>query len=74
MLRRVVLVPIVLAVASLTLGCPTLLGGGPSKSREEAIAACVEAIPAESVLYGDEFAACMEGYGWVHRSQSAATD
>ncbi len=71
MVRRAALV---LMVTSLALGCATLFGGGPSKSREDAIAACIEAIPAETVLYGDAFAACMEDYGWVHQSASASPD
>ncbi len=74
MVRRTAFLFMALAVTSLAAGCATLFGGGPSKSREDAIAACVEAVPTESVPYGDAFAACMEEYGWVHQSASASTD
>ena len=74
MVRRTAFLFAVLAAASLALGCATVFGSGPSKSREDAIAACVEAVPADSVPYGDAFAACMEEYGWVHRSASASPD
>ena len=48
-------------------GCATgVFGNGPSRSREDAISACVESVPAEAVPYADVFAACMEGYGWTH--------
>ena len=74
MVRRAALVPIVLVVPAIALGCATLFGDGPSKSRQDAIAACIEAVPAETVAYSDAFAACMEGYGWVHQSVSASPD
>ena len=35
-------------------------------SREAAIAHCIETIPAESVPFGDLFAACMEEQGWEY--------
>lgn len=59
----------VASLASLGLGCASVFGMGPSKSREEAIAACVEAVPAETVPFGDAFAACMEEHGWVYETR-----
>lgn len=59
-----------IAIAALLVqaSCATgLFSDGPSKSREDAIAACVESVPAETVPYADAFAACMESYGWVHQ-------
>ena len=47
-------------------GCTTLFGTSPRDSREEAIAACLEVVPAEAVPYADLFADCMEERGWAY--------
>jgi hypothetical protein len=47
-------------------GCATLFGTSPRQSREEAIAACRDAVPAEAVPYADAFADCMEARGWAY--------
>ncbi|MFP6624661.1 MAG: hypothetical protein VCC20_14365 [Myxococcota bacterium] len=64
---------ILFVTASLALGCASL-GGGPSQSRADAISACLEAVPAETVPYADAFASCMEARGWVYRAVSATRD
>ena len=69
MLRCVVLVLIALGVA----GCAAFGPSGASKSRQQAIAACVEAVPAETVPFAETFAACMESYGWAYKSTSGAS-
>lgn len=69
MFRRTVVVLIALGAA----GCAALGPSGPSKSRPQAIAACVEAVPAETVPFAESFAACMESHGWVYQSKSAAS-
>ena len=69
MLRRAVLVLIALVAA----GCAALGQSGASKSRQQAIAACVEAVPAETVPFAETFAACMESYGWAYKSKSGAS-
>jgi hypothetical protein len=73
MARRAAVLAIVFVTASLALGCATF-SGGPSQSRADAISACLEAVPAETVLYPDSFAACMEERGWVYRAVSATRD
>jgi len=68
MLRCVVLVLIPL----FAVGCATFGRSGASKSRQQAIAACVDAVPAETVPFAEAFAACMESHGWVYSSKSGA--
>ena len=47
-------------------GCASGPFGRGRTSREAAIAHCIETTPAESVLYADRFAACMEEQGWMY--------
>jgi len=70
MARRAAVLTTLIVAASTALGCATL-AGGPRQSREEAIAACVAAVPAETVPFADAFAACMEERGWVYAAVSA---
>ena len=59
---------LLLAIALLSTGCASgFFGDHPHESREEAIAACIEAVPAEAVPYADRMADCMEERGWVYR-------
>ena len=57
---------VVLLVLGLgAVGCANPFGSR-RPSREKAIAYCLEKIPAESALYADHFAACMEQQGWIY--------
>ena len=73
MARHAAVLAIVFLTASLALGCASLVTG-PTSSREEAIAACIEAVPAEAVPFADVFATCMEERGWVYGAVSAPSD
>jgi hypothetical protein len=70
-MRRLALM--LLALSTAVGGCAGVLPGpsekaGPELSREQALARCMESTPAETPLYPDVVAACMEGYGWVYTS------
>jgi hypothetical protein len=72
--RRAALVLILVASTLCALGCARIVGKSARTSRQEAIDACIEAVPRDTVPFGDAFAACMESYGWVYRSGSAPGD
>ena len=57
-------------VMSSSLGCATGLFGSSGQSREQAIRACTEAVPADAVPYADAFSACMEERGFVYTGTS----
>jgi hypothetical protein len=59
-------VVLALALALEAVGCAGNLFGLGRPSRKEAIAHCIEVIPAESALYADHFSACMEQQGWMY--------
>ena len=64
--RRVALFLLVGLVGGSAVGCASGLFARGGPSREVAIAHCIETIPAESVPFGDLFAACMEEQGWEY--------
>jgi hypothetical protein len=64
-----VVVALVLALEA--AGCAGNPFGRGRPSRKEAIAHCIEMIPAESALYADHFSACMEQQGWVYSSSGS---
>lgn len=64
--RRVALFVLVGLVAGSLAGCASGPFARGRSSREAAITHCIETVPAESVPYGDRFAACMEEQGWVY--------
>ena len=70
-LARAARVATVLALGLVSAACAS----GPFASsrnvtREKAIANCIESTPAESVMYADVFAACMERQGWAYSLNS----
>ena len=72
-MRRLALMLLGLALSAAVGGCAMVSSwrsekAGPKLSREEALARCMESTPAETPLYPDVVAACMEGYGWVYTS------
>ena len=62
-----------IAFGPIGAGCASL-GDHPRESRQEATAACIEAVPAESVPYADRIADCMEARGWVYTGSADPTD
>ena len=71
MSRPALLVGLAVLLAASQSGCATGLFGGASRQpRDEALEACVQEVPAESVPYADAFSACMERRGWVYSGTS----
>ena len=59
-----------LAISFASIGCATF-SDHPRESREEATAACLEAVPSEAVPYADRIADCMEARGWVYTGSAS---